>query len=109
MIQDAFAYETTVANEIRGIGIDTFDASRDFGSGGRLRSFAVMDLIGKYPEDPTQKFLGENSTLSVLGQEVGHRWLAFFELPRPHRRALASRCSAAAPRTGASSSTPTPR
>lgn len=78
LIQDAFAYETTVANEIRGLGIDTYDASRDFGSSGRLRSFAVMDFIGKYPENPQQRFLGENSTLSVLGQEVGHRWLAFF-------------------------------
>ena len=79
IIQDAFAYETTVANEIRGIGIDVYDASRDFGSSGRLRSLAVMDWIGKYPDDPAQKFLGENSTLSVLGQEVGHRWLAFME------------------------------
>jgi hypothetical protein len=77
LIQDAFAYETTVANEIRGIGLNNFDASRDFGSGGRLRSFAVMDFIGKYPENPLQTFLGENSTVSVLGQEVGHRWLAF--------------------------------
>ena len=79
LIQDAFAYETTVANEIRGLGIDTYDASRDFGSAGRLRSFAVMDFIGKYPDNPEQRFLGENSTLSVLGQEVGHRWLAFFD------------------------------
>ncbi len=78
LIQDAFAYETTVANEIRGIGIELFDVSRDFGSGGQLRSFAVMDFIGKYPDNPRQQFLGENSTLSVLGQEVGHRWLAFF-------------------------------
>jgi hypothetical protein len=78
-IQDAFAYETTVANEVQGIGIDTFNASRDFGSAGRLRSFAVMDFIGKYPDNPQQRFLGENSTLSVLGQEVGHRWLAFFD------------------------------
>ena len=79
IIQDAFAYETTVANEIRGIGIDVYDASRDFGSGGRLRSLAVMDWLGKYPDDPQQKFLGENNTVSVLGQEVGHRWLAFLE------------------------------
>ena len=78
LITDAFAYETTVANEIQGLGIDTYDASRDFGSAGRLRSFAVMDFIGKYPENPQQRFLGENSTVSVLGQEVGHRWLAFF-------------------------------
>jgi hypothetical protein len=79
LIRDAFAYETTVANEIRGIGLDVFNLSRDFGSAGRLRSIAVMDFLGKYPDDPAQKFLGENSTLSVLGQEVGHRWLAFLE------------------------------
>ena len=77
IIRDAFAFESTVANEIRGIGLDVFDLSRDFGSGGRLRSFTVMDFLGKYPDDPAQRFLGENSTLSVLGQEVGHRWLAF--------------------------------
>ena len=76
--QDAFAFESTVANEIRGIGLDLFDFSRDFGSGGALRSYAVMDVLGKYPDDPAQRFLGENSTLSVLGQEVGHRWLAYF-------------------------------
>lgn len=79
LIQNAFAYETTVANEVQGIGLPVFDAARDFGSGGRLRSLAVMDWINKYPEDPEQKFLGENSTLSVLGQEVGHRWLAFVD------------------------------
>lgn len=79
LIQDAFAYEITVANEVRGIGLPVFDASRDFGSGGRLRSIAMMDWLAKYPEDPNQRFLGANSTLSVLGQEVGHRWLAFFE------------------------------
>jgi hypothetical protein len=77
IIRDAFAYETTVANEIRGIGVDIFDAARDFGSGGALRSLCIMDWIGKYPDDPTRVFLGENTTLSVLGQEVGHRWLAF--------------------------------
>ena len=79
VVDDAFAYEVTVANEIRGIGVSQFDASHDFGSAGRLDSYAVMDWIGKYPEDPLQTFLGENNTVSVLGQEVGHRWLAFLE------------------------------
>jgi hypothetical protein len=79
VVDDAFAYEVTVANEIRGIGLTQFDASGDFGSAGRLRSYAVMDWIGKYPEDPLQAFLGENNTVSLLGQEVGHRWLAFLE------------------------------
>ncbi len=79
VVDDAFAFEVTVANEVQGIGVSQFDASRDFGSAGRLQSYAVMDWIGKYPEDPLQTFLGENSTVSVLGQEVGHRWLAFLD------------------------------
>src|SRR4029450_3812830 len=77
LIRDAFAYEITVANEVRGIGQDIFDLSRSLGSAGRLRSLVVMDSVGKYPDDPTTKFLGENNTLSVIGQEVGHRWLAY--------------------------------
>jgi len=77
LIRDAFAYEITVANEIRGIGQDIYDLSQSLGSAGRLRSLVVMDWLGKYPDDPTAKFLGENNTLSVLGQEVGHRWLAY--------------------------------
>jgi hypothetical protein len=74
---DTFAFEVTVANEIRGIGVSVFDASRDFGSAGRLRSYVLMDALSKYPDDPQQTFLGENNTVSVLGQEAGHRWLAF--------------------------------
>jgi hypothetical protein len=42
---------------------------------------AMMDAITKYPDSSTARIpsLGENNTLSVLGQEVGHRWLAFVE------------------------------
>ena len=38
-----------------------------------------MDRLGKYPDNPLAKFLGENDTVSLLGQESGHRWLAFLE------------------------------
>ena len=79
LIRDAFAYELTVANEVRGIGQDIYDLSRSLGSAGRLRSLVVMDWLGKYPDDPATKFLGENNTLSVLGQEVGHRWLTYID------------------------------
>jgi large repetitive protein len=79
LITDAFAYETTVKNEVQGIGVDTYDLAADFGSAGRLRSLVVMDWLGKYPDNPLQKFLGENNTVSLLGQESGHRWLAFME------------------------------
>lgn len=84
-VRDAFAYEQTVANEVRGIGVPTFDLARDFGSSGRLRSMAMMDFVGKYPESPTTRFLGENNTLSILGQEVGHRWLAFVDFSDHNR------------------------
>ena len=87
VVNDAFAYETTIANEIRGLGIDVFDLSSGFGSSGRLRSLAIMDALTKYPDDPVQRFLGEGSTLAVLAHEVAHRWLAFFDF-RNHRGEL---------------------
>src|SRR5260221_7902500 len=76
LIRDAFAYELNIANEVHGIGDAIYDDTRLTGSAGRLRSLVMMDWLGKYPDDPTTKFLGENNTLSVMGQEVGHRWLA---------------------------------
>ena len=76
VVTDAFAFETTVANGIRGLGLDEFDASRDFGSGGALASMVNMDRIGKYPDDPAAQVLGESSSLAVLAHETGHRWLA---------------------------------
>src|SRR5262249_8453022 len=57
LITDAFAFEETVQNEITGSGVDVYDLSSGFGSGGRLRSLVMMDWIGKYPDDPGQKFL----------------------------------------------------
>ena len=74
-----FAFEFTVANEVAGIGVDIYDSSRDFGSRGRLRSVVDMDVLTRFPDDPRQRFLGENNTLSLMGQECGHRWLAFLE------------------------------
>ncbi len=74
---NTFSYESTVANAIQGIGVDTYNSSTDYGSAGRLQSVVVMDRLSKFPDDPTAKVLGENNTLSVIGQEAGHRWLAF--------------------------------
>jgi hypothetical protein len=73
----AFAYEVSVSNSIKGTNLPAVDDAREYGSQGRLQSLCNMDALSKYPDDPFQKFLGENSTVSVLGQEVGHRWLAF--------------------------------
>lgn len=71
-----FSYEQTIQNAVTGIGVDRFDVAAEYGSGGRLESFVLMDDIGKYPEDLNLVFLGGESALSIMGQEVGHRWLA---------------------------------
>jgi len=76
---NTFSYESTVTNAIQGIGVDIYNSSTDYGSAGRLQSVVVMDRLSKFPNDPTAKVLGENSTLSVIGQEAGHRWLAFLK------------------------------
>jgi hypothetical protein len=76
----AFAYEFPVKNEIKGIGQQVFDDSRSAGSHGRLRSFVQMGTFANYPADPDQTFLGTNTAMDVLGQETGHRWLAFLRV-----------------------------
>jgi hypothetical protein len=83
--EDAFSFEVTVANDIAGIGLDRFDASSEFGSND-LSSLVQMDAISKFPDDPATRFLGENNTLSVIGQEVGHRWLAFLHFSDHNRQ-----------------------
>lgn len=83
LVTDAFAYETTVSNQITGLGVGTFDVSREFGSGGALGSIVFMDDIAKYPDDPAVKFAGENSTLGLLGHESGHRWLVSLKFLDP--------------------------
>jgi hypothetical protein len=45
-----------------------------------------MDDLSKFPDDPMRKFLGENNTLSLMGQEVGHRWLAFLRFSDHNRQ-----------------------
>jgi hypothetical protein len=84
---DTFAFETTVKNGIRGIGIDLYDAAASFGSGGQLGSIVMMDALSKYPTNPRQKFLGENDTVAIMGQEAGHRWLAFLQFRDASRNA----------------------
>jgi hypothetical protein len=72
----AFAYSLSVRNADAGIGLEGQDLSAEYGSGGRLESFVMMDALTKYPDDLGLRFLGEDSALSVLAHEVGHRWLA---------------------------------
>ena len=75
---DAFAYEVTIGNRIQGIGQAIYDTPADFGSD-TLTSIVVMGWLGKYSDDPEKKVSRENTTLSLLGHETGHRWLAFLD------------------------------
>ena len=88
--EGVFAFEATVANDISGIGLNRFNGSGQFGSLGQLSSLVQMDAIAKFPDDPTTRFLGENSTVSVMGQEVGHRWLAFLRFSDHNRQSSAA-------------------
>jgi len=71
-----FAFFQHIQNQIRGIGLPEFDASSSFGSP-KVQGFLLMGFINNYPNDVNTVFLGENDTLSIMGQENGHRWLAF--------------------------------
>ena len=80
-LNGAFAFEVNISNQVTGIGrignTTTFDFSGQFGSAGRLESLLNMGSLSRYPSDPSTVFLGANSTLSVMGQEAGHRFLSY--------------------------------
>lgn len=76
----AAAYEFTVKNDVRGIGVSLTDRSADFGSAGVLRSVVSMESLG----------LAEGATpaawepiLSIWGQESAHRWMIFMQIRDP--------------------------
>jgi len=73
----AFAYELNVSNDVRGLGLEIMDNSRDFGSSERLKSFVMMGDLGGFPSDPEGSVLRTYSGLQVIAHEVSHRWLAF--------------------------------
>ncbi|HYM13601.1 MAG TPA: Ig-like domain-containing protein [Bryobacterales bacterium] len=86
---NACAFNQPIKNWVHGlgtilqtIGISEFDASTAFGSAGRLQSLVYMGPLSRYPSDPNQVTpltgaCGTNSVTSILGQETGHRFLAY--------------------------------
>ena len=76
VIPNAFAFESTVKNNITGTGLEVFDFTAEVGSAGALQSLVNMDRISKYPDAPANKIFGEFSPLGILAHETGHRWLA---------------------------------
>ena len=74
------AFHQGVRNDVSGIGRTSFDNTAVFGSAGQLKSFLNMNSLTIYPSDPTANLPGNNdTTLTLLGQEAGHRWGAFVQ------------------------------
>lgn len=69
-----FAFESTVRNAVSGIGQELIDVGSAYGSASRLASVVLMDDLGKYPANPIENVNGDNTTLSLLAHETGHRW-----------------------------------
>lgn len=68
------AFEVTLRNDVRGVGLPLFDDAAQWGSAGRLSSLVYMDAIDPYLEV---------DGFEILGQEVGHRWLAYLSFRDP--------------------------
>ncbi len=78
----AVAFEITVQNQVEGIGEDDdLDRRSFFGNPERLQAIINMGPLSQYPDGPFDEVpvLGstENTPLSTLAHEAGHRFLAF--------------------------------
>lgn len=73
----AFAFELTVHQSVRGIGLPLFSFVGAYGSSGRLQGVLNMNRLDIYPDNPHAEVLGSFSTVDVLAHETGHEWLAF--------------------------------
>jgi hypothetical protein len=75
-LENAFAFFSPIRNDVTGLGLPLFDLSNFFGDP-QYQGFLMMGFIENYPDNPQETFLGSNNTIDVMGQENGHRWLAF--------------------------------
>jgi hypothetical protein len=77
---NGFANELTIKNDVTGLGQGTFDYSSKYGSKGALESRCNMNRLEVWNADPYARVFGkENSFLSIMAQESGHRWGAFLQ------------------------------
>ena len=82
---DTFASYTFLRNDTQGIGLELFDEDPQGTLGTRrLQGLLTLGSVNQYPDSPVTRFLGANHTLSIMGQEQGHRWLAFTAYPGPN-------------------------
>lgn len=70
-VPSTLAFEINVRNDVLGIGLETMDHSRAWGSAGALESVVYMDSVDTY---------ADTDGFEILAHEVGHRWLARMRL-----------------------------
>lgn len=78
---DGLAYYVPVLQDTFGLGEDRFDQRRIWGSGegGRFQGFLNMKSIDTYGDIEDEG----NFVYPVVGQELTHRWLAYFKVRMP--------------------------
>jgi len=74
-----FANHRLIINSVQGIGLDIFDNSALYGSNGILTGRDNMNQLAAWLANPETRFGGStgNNFLTIMAQEVGHRWGAF--------------------------------
>jgi hypothetical protein len=75
---DYNAYYRTLRNDVRGIGLSTYDDTRFYGSAGRLLGVANLNSINRWTN-----FLApllDLWPLGVITHELGHQWIAYIKL-----------------------------
>lgn len=89
----AFAYYAPLRNDVTGTGEQPYTAPPDHTFGrSRIQGWLnLSNIVTQYPEYPTTRMLGANSALSILGQEQGHRWLAYVKYPGANANLLLGR------------------
>lgn len=79
----AFAFYLPLRSDETGIGPgDGQSSSVDLIPSARIQGLLnLANIAADYPPFPTTRFLGANHALSIMGQEQGHRWLAYISYP----------------------------
>jgi len=86
----AVAYEVTVRSNTTGIGDFALDRGFIYGSPWRLQAALNMGPLSQYPRDPNARVgsrgaVTGDSTLTILGHEAGHLYLALASVRDPER------------------------
>lgn len=78
------AHSFNVRNDIKGIGLKSFDSGAAYGSPSRLSTIITMGNAADWPADPQAHAAGLNSAISIVCHEQGHRWLAYVRFDADH-------------------------